>query len=77
VTVADRCDDCGVTVITGASRRILPVEFVPLPVPRYDPSRVAGGAIAAVALLLVAWRLVASTNWRPPAEAAVPDVDEP
>ena len=81
VTVGARCRhrgtgaDCGIAVVAGSSRVVVPVSFVAEPSPKYDVARVVSGLVLAAALLLVAWWIVATTNWRPPAEAAVPDPD--
>lgn len=76
VPIGGRCDDCGIAVVAGSSRTVLPVRFVPLPSPRYDPARLVAGLAAALALVLLAWRLVVTTDWRPPSEAAVPEFEE-
>jgi hypothetical protein len=74
--VGSRCDDCGIAVVAGSSRTMLPVTFVAQPAPRYDPARVLACLVLAGALLVVAWRLIVTTDWRPPSEAAVPDATE-
>lgn len=75
VTIGERCRDCGLTVVAGVSSTTLDVPFVPAPAPRYDPARLVGGLVAAAALLVLAWRLAATIDWRPPSEAATPDLD--
>ena len=75
VRIGGRCDGCGILVVAGPSRTLLPVTFAPPPTPGYDAARLVGGLALAAALLLMAWRLIATTDWRPPSEAAVPDPD--
>jgi hypothetical protein len=76
VPVGARCDGCGIAVVAGSSRAMLPVRFVAAPAPRYDPMRLLAFLALAGALLAVAWRLVVTTDWRPPSEAAVPDAPD-
>jgi hypothetical protein len=76
VRVGERCRGCRIAVVAGSARVVLPVSFVAAPAPQYDPARLAAGLLLAVVLLVVACRLVVTTDWRPPAEAAVPDPDD-
>jgi hypothetical protein len=46
------------------------------PIVHYDPARVAAGILLAIALAALAIALVRATDWRPPAEAATPDLDQ-
>lgn len=75
VAIGDRCRDCGVVVVAGASSSLVPVDFVPPPSPAYDTARLVAGLAAAAAFLLAARRIVATVDWRPPSEAQIPDVD--
>ena len=76
VRVGERCRGCGIAVVAGSARVVLPVSFVAEPAPQYEPARLVAGLLIAAVLLVVAWRIVVTTDWRPPAEAAVPDPDE-
>ena len=53
----------------------VPVAFSTGPPARYDGGRVGAGLALAVLLLGFAWRLVRTTDWRGPAEAATPEMD--
>jgi hypothetical protein len=75
VVVGERCRDCGVVVVTGSGRTRVGVEFTSLPAPELDPPRLVGGLAVAAALLLLAWRIIVSVDWRPPSEAATPELD--
>ena len=45
------------------------------PTAEYDPTRLAVGLAVAALLLLAAWALVRTTDWRAPREAATPELD--
>ena len=75
VIVGAPCDRCGVAVIGGAHDTLTAVEFAPPPQPGYDARRLTIGLLVAAALLVAAWRIVATIDWRPPSEAATPDLD--
>jgi hypothetical protein len=53
----------------------VPFAFSTGPPARYDSGRVGAGLALAVLLLGLAWRLVRTTDWRGPAEAATPEMD--
>ena len=53
----------------------VPVAFSAGPSARYDGRRVAAGLALAALLLLLAWRLVRTTDRREPAEASTPEMD--
>jgi hypothetical protein len=72
--VPENCSHCRLVVAGAAKSVVVLVDLTTPPGPRYDPWRVAAGLLAAVLLLLTAWRIVATTDWRPPSEANVPDV---
>ncbi len=76
IRVGARCGDCGIAVVAGSSRTVLPVQFVPPPSPDYDPARLVAGLALAAVLVVAAWRLVVVTDWRPPSEAAVPELED-
>jgi hypothetical protein len=76
IRVGGRCEDCGIAVVAGSSRTVLPVRFVPPPSPDYDLARLVAGLALAAVLVAAAWRLVVVTDWRPPSEAAVPELEE-
>jgi hypothetical protein len=63
-------------VVGGAAVSRTPVTFVAPPATRYDTWRVASGLGAAAAFLLVAWWLIATVDWRPPSEAATPELTQ-
>ena len=75
VTIGDRCADCNITVVAGASSTRVPVRFGPPPSPDYGVRRLVIGLAAAGAFLLAARRIIAGVDWRPPSEAEVADVD--
>lgn len=75
VIIGSRCDDCGIAVISGAREVLVDVKFSALPTPRYSPTRLVIGLSIAAALLLAAWWLIATVDWRPPSEAATPELD--
>ena len=76
VTVGDSCRRCAIVVVGGAAASRTPVTFVAPPSARYDAWRVVAGLGAAAAFLLVAWWLVATVDWRPPSEAATPELTD-
>jgi hypothetical protein len=75
VTLGDRGADARIVVVAGASSSVLDVPFAPPPSANYDGPRLVAGLAAAAVFLLAAVRLVVTTDWRPPSEAQVPDVD--
>ena len=75
VLIGDRCRRCVVVVVAGVSSTTLEAPFVAAPSARYDVPRLISGLVAAAALLLLAWWIVANVDWRPPSEAATPDLD--
>ena len=76
VTVGDSCRRCAIVVVGGAAASRTPLTFVAPPSTRYDRWRVIVGLGAAAAFLLLAWRLVVTVDWRPPSEAATPELTE-
>jgi hypothetical protein len=77
VVIGGRCDDCGVAVVGAASSQIVPTPFTTPPGPQYDALRLLAGLAAAALLLLIAWRIVVTVDWRPPSEADAPELDVP
>jgi hypothetical protein len=77
VVIGARCDDCGVAVVGAASSQIVPTPFTTPPGPQYDALRLLAGLAAAALLLLIAWRIVVTVDWRPPSEADAPELDVP
>ena len=77
VVIGARCDDCGVAVVGAASSQVVPTPFTTPPGPQYDAVRLLAGLAAAALLLLIAWRIVATVDWRPPSEAEAPELDVP
>ena len=75
VVIGPDCERCGIAVIGGSQASLTGVEFAPSPQPGYETRRLTIGLLVAAALLVVAWRIVASVDWRPPSEAATPDLD--
>ena len=75
VTVGSPCGRCGVAVIGSAHETLTPVPFAPAPRADYDARRLTLGLLAAAGLLVAAWRIVATIDWRPPSEADTPDLD--
>ena len=75
VTVGEPCRLCAVVVVGGASSTRLPVRFAEPPSARYDAWRLVAGLGAAAVFLLLAWRLVVTVDWRPPSEAATPEME--
>jgi hypothetical protein len=76
IAVGERCSDCGVVVVSGASSQRVEVQFVALPSPGYDAARVVVGLALAAVFLVVAWRIVRGVDWRPPSEADAPELDD-
>ena len=74
VDVAGPCR-CTIVVVGGATVTRTALTFVPAPSARYDTWRLVAGLAACVAFLLVAWRLITTTDWRPPSEAATPELE--
>jgi hypothetical protein len=54
----------------------VPVTFTTGPSARYKGGRVAAGLALAALLLVLAWRLVRTTDWREPAAASTPEMDQ-
>ncbi len=75
VVIGADCLRCGIAVIGGAHDSLTSVPFAPRPQPGYDTGRLTTGLLVAAALLVAAWRVVATVDWRPPSEAATPDMD--
>jgi hypothetical protein len=75
VPVGEPCETCGIAVIGSAHDVLNPVPFAPPERPDYDERRLVFGLAIAAALLLTAWRIVATIDWRPPSEADTPDLD--
>jgi hypothetical protein len=75
VPVGEPCDTCGIAVIGSAHDVLTPVPFAPPERPDYDERRLVLGLAIAAGLLLTAWRIVATIDWRPPSEADTPDLD--
>ncbi len=69
---------CSVRVAADAP--IVPVSrlvtFSAGPAARYDTGRLAAGLALALLLLALAWRLVRASDWRGPAEASTPEMDQ-
>lgn len=75
VQVGGRCPCCGIAVLAGVTETFVTLRFAPTPTPHYHPTRLAGGLAAAAVLLILAWLIIVTTDWRPPSEAATPDLD--
>lgn len=75
VIVGAPCGRCGVAVIGSGHDTLTAVPFVPPPRADYDARRLTLGLIVAAGLLVAAWRIVATIDWRPPSEADTPDLD--
>jgi hypothetical protein len=76
IGVGERCGDCGVVVVSGATSQRVDVQFTALPSPGYDAARVVVGLALAALFLVVAWRIVRGVDWRPPSEADAPELDD-
>jgi hypothetical protein len=76
IAVGERCGDCGVVVVSGATSQRVDVQFVALPSPDYHAARVVVGLALAAVFLVVAWRIVRGVDWRPPSEADTPELDD-
>jgi hypothetical protein len=76
VTVGGSCRRCRIVVVGGAAVARTPLTFVAPPTARYDAWRTVTGLGAAAAFLLVAWWLIATVDWRPPSEAATPELTD-
>lgn len=74
ITVGEPCPRCGIAV-GGVTNTLTPVEFAPPAQTTYRPGRLVGGFVVAAVALIVAWRIVVTVDWRPPSEAATPDLD--
>lgn len=78
VTLRSRCEGhgCAVALVgAGARDTTVVVRFVPAPTPTYEARRVLTGLLGAAVLLLLAWLVARRTDWRPPSEAATPQLD--
>ena len=75
VTVGAPCGRCGVAVIGSAHDTLTAVTFAPPPRADYDARRLMPGLLVAGGLLVAAWRIVFTIDWRPPSEADTPDLD--
>lgn len=65
----------GLSITTGSTELLIEVEFLAAPRPDYSALRLGLGLSAAGALLLAAWWIIATVDWRPPSEAATPEFD--
>ena len=77
IVIGPRCDHCGVAVVGAASSRVVETAFTVPPGPAYDWTRLIAGLTAAAVLLLIAWRIIVTVDWRPPSEADAPELDVP
>ena len=75
VVVGDACTSCGIAVIGTAHDTLVRVPLAAERQPGYDPQRLVVGLVVAGLLLVAAWRIVAAVDWRPPSEAATPELD--
>ncbi len=75
VVIGGRCSECGIRVVSGQYDTSIDVTFTPLPSPSRSPGRVVIGLLLAATLLAIAWRTIATHDWRPPSEAATPEFD--
>jgi hypothetical protein len=69
---------CGIVVAHARSSvpaPVIPIAFAAGPAARYDPFRSLSGLTAAFVLLLVAFFVARSTDWRKPTEADTPELD--
>ena len=76
IAVGERCGDCGVVVVSGATIQRVDVRFTSLPSPGYDAARLVAGLGLAAVFLLLAWRIVRGVDWRPPSEADAPELED-
>jgi hypothetical protein len=72
-----RCEGRCVVAVLGAGARgtSTPVHLVAAPTPDHQPGRIAATLAGAALLLAVAWLAIGRTDWRPPSEAATPELD--
>lgn len=75
VVIGPRCDRCGIAVVGAARSSLVTVEFARPAAAAYNTPRLIAGLAAAAVFLLLAWRIVATVDWRPPSEAATPELD--
>jgi hypothetical protein len=75
VVIGPRCEDCGIIVVAAAGSSFTEIPFVAPPSADYDLPRLIAGLTAAAALLILAWLIVATVDWRPPSEAQTPELD--
>ena len=75
VVIGPDCERCGIAVIGGSHASLTAVPFAPSRQPGYETRRLTIGLLVAAALLVAAWRIVATVDWRPPSEAATPELD--
>jgi hypothetical protein len=54
---------------------VSPIRFAAGASVRYDAQKVVSGVLLAALLLLVAWLLARTTDWRKPTEADTPELD--
>lgn len=73
VRIPDRCAACRIVVLGPATSVSVPFSLSAPAGPDYRLPRLVGGLLAALVLLAAAWNLIASTDWRPPSEAATGD----
>jgi hypothetical protein len=76
IALGERCGDCGVVVVSGATSQRVDVQFTALPSPGYDAARLVAGLALAAVFLLAAWRIVRGVDWRPPSEADAPELED-
>jgi hypothetical protein len=76
IALGERCGDCGVVVVSGATSQRVDIQFTALPSPGYDAARLVAGLALAAVFLLVAWRIVRGVDWRPPSEADAPELED-
>jgi hypothetical protein len=77
LVIGARCDDCGVAVVGAASSQVVETPFTTPPGAQYDLLRLVAGVTVAALLLLIAWRIVVTVDWRPPSEADTSELDVP
>lgn len=75
VVIGEDCDRCGIAVVGSAHDTLVRVPFAAGPQLGYDTQRLVLGLLVAAVLLAAAWRIIAAVDWRPPSEAATPELD--
>ena len=61
--------------MAGPRETLRRVQFIALPAPDHSPRRLTVWLLLAAGLLFVAWRVGVAMDWRPPSEAATPELD--